>query len=126
MNAPHSHGLRIATGVMVWFTVAAAMADTLKVPAIPVDATLTRTYRCEAGQTLKVTYYNHQGGQSFALLRVKDKDLLFVDTLAASGVKYVAGPYTWWTKGDGGDLYDLTAGSDAAPMLAQCTSTPAK
>lgn len=101
-----------------------AAADALNVKAIPVSATVARNYRCKAGQSFQVTYYNSTG-QSFALLPVKGKAMLFVDTLAASGVKYVAGTYVWWTKGDNGDLYDTMAGPDAAPVISGCTSAPA-
>jgi membrane-bound inhibitor of C-type lysozyme len=123
MNAMHRNGLRVVLGAMATLAGATALADTLKVPDIPVDATLQRDYHCQSGKSLKVTYYNSQGGQSFALLSVKDKAMLFVETLAASGVKYVAGPYTWWTKGNHGDLYDITAGPNAAPIIAGCTSS---
>nr|WP_199044995.1 MliC family protein [Dyella sp. ASV24] len=121
MNAIH-YGMCMACILMVAFTSPVAMADTAHLPAIPVDNTLVRNYQCQGGQTLKVTYYNRQGGQSFAMLTVKGNAMLFVDTLAASGVRYVAGPYVWWTKGDNGDLYDMTAGPDAAPIIAGCTS----
>ena len=122
----HRHALRIALGATVALTGSAALADTLNVPEIPVDATLVRNYHCQGGQSLRVTYYNSHGGQSFALLLVKDKATLFVDTMAASGVKYVAGQYTWWTKGNHGDLYDMTAGPNAAPIIAGCESSAGK
>lgn len=121
MNVIHC-GMCVACILMGALTGPVAMADTAHLPPIPVDNTLVRNYQCRGGQTLKVTYYNRQGGQSFAMLTVKDKPMLFVDTLAASGVRYVAGPYVWWTKGDNGDLYDMTAGPDAAPIIAGCTS----
>jgi membrane-bound inhibitor of C-type lysozyme len=126
MNAMHRHGLRVLLGALASVIAAAAMADTLHVPAIPVDATVQRDYQCQAGKSLKVTYYNSHGGQSFALLSVKDQPMLFVDTIAGSGVRYVAGPYTWWTKGNSGDLYDMTAGPNAAPIIAGCSSSPGK
>ena len=126
MNALHRNGLRLVLGAAVSVAGATALADTLNVPEIPVDGTLQRNYQCQAGKSLKVTYYNSHGGQSFALLLVKDKAMLFVDTMAGSGVRYVAGPYTWWTKGNNGDLYDMTAGPNAAPIIAGCTSSPGK
>src|SRR5277367_5453218 len=125
MNALHRNGLRVVFGTAA-LAGATAMADTLNVPEIPIDATLVRNYQCQSGKSLKVTYYNRHDGQSFALLLVKDKAMLFVDTLAGSGVKYVAGPYAWWTKGNNGDLYDMTAGPNAAPIVAGCTSSPGK
>jgi membrane-bound inhibitor of C-type lysozyme len=100
-----------------------ATADTFHVPGIEVASTSARTYQCDAGQSLTVTYWNTQAGQSFAVLSVQGRPMLFVDTIAASGVKYVAGRYTWWTKGEHGDLYDAMAGANAAPMLAGCSAS---
>lgn len=126
MKTLHRHAARAVMGAMASLAATVAMADALNVPEVPIDATLVRNYQCQGGKSLKVTYYNTQGGQSFALLLVKDKAMLFVDTLAGSGVKYVAGPYAWWTKGNHGDLYDLMAGPNAAPIVAGCTSSPGK
>ncbi|MBT2790168.1 MliC family protein [Paraburkholderia strydomiana] len=80
----------------------------------------TRKYTCATGRILHVTYWNTANGQSFALVPVKGKQLLFVNTIAASGVKYQAGSFTWWTKGPRADLYDATAGEDAPPVLSDC------
>ena len=113
MNTLHRHAARAAMGAMASLAATVAMADALSVPEVPIDATLVRNYQCQGGKSLKVTYYNTQGGQSFALLLVKDKAMLFVDTLAGSGVKYVA-------------LYDLMADPNAAPIIAGCTSSPGK
>jgi len=122
MDATRRQASRIAFAAACFFATAAT-AGTLNVPEVPIDATLVRHYQCQGGQSLKVTYFNRQGGQSFALLTVKDKAMLFVDTLAGSGVRYVAGPYVWWTKGNHGDLYDATQGPNAAPIVAGCTSS---
>lgn len=121
----HRHLARIA-GLAIVMVAGTAMADTLNVPEIPVGATMVRNYQCQDGKSLKVTYYNSHGGQSFALLLVKGQAMLFVNTLSGSGAKYDAGPYTWWTKGNSGDLYDLTAGPHAAPIIAGCTSSTTK
>ncbi|WP_198651371.1 MliC family protein [Dyella sp. C11] len=120
----HQAYTRAALATVMWLAAGAVMADSLNVPEIPVDATIVRQYHCQDGKSLKVTYYNSHGGQSFALLLVKDKAMLFVDTAAGSGVKYVAGQYTWWTKGNSGDLYDMMAGPNAAPIIAGCSSAP--
>ena len=97
-----------------------AMADTFHAPGVEVASTSTHTYQCEGGKSLTVTYWNSQAGQSFALLPVDGKPMLFVDTIAASGVKYMAGRYTWWTRGERGDLYDALAGPNAAPVMSAC------
>jgi membrane-bound inhibitor of C-type lysozyme len=59
---------------------------------------------------------------TLALPRIKGKTLLFADTLAASGVRYAAGPSVWWTKGPGATLYDEMAGENAPPVLDNCQS----
>ena len=103
-----------------------ATADTFHAPGIEVASTSTHTYQCEGGKALTVTYWNSRDGQSFALVPVDGKPLLFVDTIAASGVKYMAGRYTWWTKGERGDLYDAMAGVNAAPVMVGCMAREAK
>lgn len=82
----------------------------------------TFSYTCVDGKTFKVTYFNATNGQSFALVPVRGRRLLFVSTIAASGVKYQADRYTWWTKGPRADLYDATAGDNAAPVVAGCAT----
>jgi membrane-bound inhibitor of C-type lysozyme len=125
MNAVYREGTRAAFATMLVLAGTTAVAETQFMPPIPVTDVAMRDYQCLAGQKLHVTYYQYmRDGQSFARLRVRGKDLLFVNTLAASGVKYVAGPYVWWTKGNQGDLYDITEGPNAAPIIAGCTSTP--
>src|SRR5229473_236453 len=69
---------------------------------------------------LTVQYMNTKNKQSFALLTVNGRKMLFVNVLAASGAKYVGDHYTWWTKGPEGSLTDNTADPNAAPMLAGC------
>ena len=99
-----------------------AFADALKVPQIQLTRTLTQTYQCDGGKSLQVTYLNAANGQSFALIPIEGKPLLFVDTLAASGVRYQAGRYVWWSKGNNGDLYDVMQGEQAAPVMAACAA----
>lgn len=117
---------RFLPGVLALLAVASVQAASLQVPQIQVGAPMTRTYQCDGGKSLQVTYWNSSNGQSFALVPVEGKPLLFADTLAASGVKYDAGHYTWWTKGDRGDLYDLMAGPNAPPIIAGCVSDTSK
>ncbi len=82
----------------------------------------TNKYTCATGKILQVTYWNTANGQSFALVPVKGKQLLFVNTMAASGAKYQAGSYTWWTKGPRADLYDAMDGDNAPPLLSDCVT----
>ncbi|MGF6634215.1 membrane-bound inhibitor of C-type lysozyme [Paraburkholderia sp. MM5496-R1] len=82
----------------------------------------TRKYTCATGKILQVTYWNARNGQSFAVLPVKGASMLFVNTISASGAKYQAGSYTWWTKGPRANLYDLTSGENAPPILSDCVT----
>ncbi|WP_414696632.1 MliC family protein [Paraburkholderia sp.] len=109
-----------ALGVMM--TVGAAWAEPLRLAEIQTKQRQTHKYTCATGKILQVTYWNTANGQSFALVPVKGKSLLFVNTLSGSGAKYQAGSYTWWTKGPRADLYDATAGDNAPPVLSNCVT----
>ena len=97
-----------------------AVAMPLTVPQIQTATTNTLRYECHGGSTLTVQYMNTKNKQSFALLTVDGRKMLFVNVLAASGAKYVGDHYTWWTKGPEGSLTDETADPNAPPMLAEC------
>lgn len=99
-----------------------ACADSLRLAEIQTRGRQTHKYTCATGKILHVTYWNAANGQSFALVPVKGQPLLFVNTLSASGVRYQAGAYTWWTKGPRADLYDATAGENAPPILSDCVT----
>jgi membrane-bound inhibitor of C-type lysozyme len=100
----------------------AAAAAPLALSEIQTQTRHTFSYTCADGKTFKVTYLNAKNGQSFAIVPVAGQSLLFVSTIAASGVRYQADRYTWWTKGPRADLYDATAGENAAPVLAGCAT----
>ncbi|MGX7002566.1 MliC family protein [Caballeronia sp. KNU42] len=97
-----------------------AAAMPLTVPQIQTATTNTLRYECHGGSTLTVQYMNTKNKQSFALLTVDGRKMLFVNVLAGSGAKYVGDHYTWWTKGPEGSLTDDTADPNAPPMLADC------
>jgi membrane-bound inhibitor of C-type lysozyme len=127
MNAKVAcHRLLAAAAAAAALAATPASAGALQVPQIQASPPVSRIYRCAGGGSLTVTYWNGRNGQSFALVPVGGTPLLFVDTLAASGVKYEAGRYTWWTKGNQGDLYDMTAGPNAPPIMAGCSSLVTK
>ena len=99
-----------------------AVAAPLTVRQIQVSSTHTHHYVCRDGKTLDVTYMNTKNGQSFALLSVDARTLLFVNVLSASGAKYAADHFTWWTRGPTGTLTDDTASSSTQPLFAECKS----
>jgi len=98
----------------------AAPAAPLPLTEIQTTSRQTNQYTCATGKIFEVTYWNTANGQSFALVPVKGQQLLFVNTMAASGVRYQAGSYIWWTKGPRADLYDAMNGENAPPILSDC------
>ncbi|ALP62451.1 MliC family protein [Paraburkholderia caribensis] len=91
-------------------------------PDIRTSHRVIQKYTCATGRILQVTYLNATNGQSFAVLPVKGRQMLFVNVLSGSGAKYQAGSYTWWTKGPQATLYDAMQGEDAPPLLSDCVT----
>lgn len=92
----------------------------LTVPQIQVWTQNTIRYVCDGRKSLTVHYSNTKNEQSFALLNVKDRDMLMVSISAASGSKYVAGQYSWSTTGPQGTLRDEFAGDKGTDLLTNC------
>lgn len=84
-------------------------------------------YDCSAGEPFSVTYIN-AAPNFLALVPIdgEPEPLVFAAVLAASGVRYAAGQWVWWTKGVDASLYDVTLGEDAEPVLtcAEMNNTP--
>ncbi|RQS19003.1 MliC family protein [Burkholderia sp. Bp8998] len=96
-------------------------AAQLTVEEIDADSRVQTLYQCaNQKQPVRVSYWRAGNGQSFALVPVNGQQLLFVDTVSASGARYQAGRYTWWTKGKEGTLRDEIADQNAAPLLGDC------
>jgi membrane-bound inhibitor of C-type lysozyme len=75
-------------------------------------------YGCQGrDHPLPVEYLN-AAPNFLALVPVEEGTLLFTTVLAASGAKYAAGKYVWWTKGPEASLYDLTQGDNSKPILS--------
>ncbi|KWA08572.1 MliC family protein [Burkholderia territorii] len=107
--------------------VSVAHAAQLTVEEIDADARVQTVYQCaNQKQPVRVSYWRAGNGQSFALVPVNGQQLLFVDTVSASGVRYQAGRYTWWTKGKEGTLRDEIADQNAAPLLGDCVQVEKK
>ena len=84
-------------------------------------------YQCEnEKRPVRVSYWLAADGQSFALVPVNGERFLFVDTVAASGVRYQAGRYIWWTKGREATLRDEIADEKAPPLLSGCVEIAGK
>ncbi|WP_197034930.1 MliC family protein [Herbaspirillum sp. RV1423] len=69
----------------------------LSLPDVKIQSQQRLIYRCAGEVRLPVRYLNTNAG-SFAYLPVAGRRQLFVSVLAASGAKYAAGHYIWWTK----------------------------
>ncbi|KVF76915.1 hypothetical protein WS75_11045 [Burkholderia sp. FL-7-2-10-S1-D7] len=107
--------------------VSVAHAAQLTVEEIDADSRQQALYQCaNEKQPVRVSYWRAGNGQSFALVPVNGQQLLFVDTVSASGVRYQAGRYTWWTKGKEGTLRDEIADQNAAPLLGDCVQIEKK
>jgi len=74
------------------------------------DANVTaQDYSCDNGSTLSVQYIN-AGANQLAMIPLEGQDLLFVNTVSASGARYVSGMWEWWSKGSDATL--SRAGAD--------------
>ncbi|WP_029005681.1 MliC family protein [Azorhizobium doebereinerae] len=97
-------------------TAAAASDLTLALPdGTPVQQ-VKASYTCPAGAQLTVAYIT-AGDSALAIVPVDGKPLIFANVLAASGARYAAGAYVWWTKGPDAALYDLRQGEGAPPVM---------
>lgn len=76
-------------------------------------------YTCEEADGFSVEYINAVPN-FLALVPIEGETLIFTAVLSASGARYVAGQYEWWTEGPEGTLRDLTQEEDAPP-LATCS-----
>lgn len=84
-------------------------------------------YDCGAADPITVTYIN-AAPNFLALVPIAEEPepLLFASVIAASGARYAAGQWVWWTKGVDASLYDATLGEDAEPVLtcSELNNTP--
>lgn len=108
--------MRYAAAVLTLFAAGPALAAskvTLNFPGEGATEIMPKiSYKCDDGRNIEATYINAPGN-SLAVLVLDGSTVVTVSVLAASGVKYVAGKYVWWTKGPEADLYDVTNGENA-------------
>lgn len=74
-------------------------------------------YGCTGDQDSIAVDYLNAAPNYLALIPLDGTTLVFNTVLAASGAKYAAGKYVWWTKGNTASLYDLTQGENSKPIL---------
>lgn len=81
-------------------------------------------YECEGIEEPLTVEYINAAPNFLAILPIGPQKLLFVSTVAASGVKYVAGQYEWWSKGSDATLTDLMANPQTPASCLEITETP--
>lgn len=86
----------------------AAMADTSLSLNIELDDAVltTATYDCGTEETVRV-HYIVSDDDMLALVPVDGDARVFVNVVAGSGSRYVAGQYEWWSTGKNASLRDL-------------------
>ena len=103
----------------------AAAAALSLVPATLAAATefTTRSYTCDRGVQVPVTYINAAEG-SLVVLTVEGRQITLVNEPAASGARYGwpsgGSNYVWWSRDDGATLLWKTPEGEA-PLLT-CTA----
>lgn len=80
-------------------------------------------YHCEGLEPFAVDFINAQPN-FLAILPIGGKKLVFVNVMAASGAKYVAGQYEFWTKGSEATLTDLQAEPQTPLACSEASETP--
>ena len=85
------------------------------------------TYDCGADEPLSVTYLN-AAPNFLAVVPIEGEDepLVFVSVISASGARYAAAQWVWWTRGSEASLYDEALGEDAEAVLtcSEIINTP--
>jgi membrane-bound inhibitor of C-type lysozyme len=119
--------LLLAPALLLLATPALALDTHLEL-ALQFDGNAERnitTYQCEGIEEPLVVEYINADPTYLAFLTLDGEKHIFVNVLAASGVRYASGQYVWWTKGSEASLYDLTKGEDAPPVSClEATETP--
>lgn len=103
------------------FIAVSASADiTLSIPFRigATDVVKSQTYSCSEGGGFDVMYVN-AGANSLAIMKINDKDRVFVNVVAGSGAKYVSGADVWWIKGDTATMENTLKDSGLLDRQAQ-------
>ncbi|MBB4121059.1 MliC family protein [Martelella radicis] len=112
--------------ISVIFTAAAigsAYAETalsIKVPGGPDAIDNEAVYDC-GDFTLKARYVT-SGEISLARLEWPEHLTVAAQVISASGARYAAGPWVWWTKGNGATLYNVMDGENDPGIACETAS----
>ncbi|PRX09291.1 UNVERIFIED_ORG: membrane-bound inhibitor of C-type lysozyme [Martelella mediterranea] len=102
----------------------AARADTgfsIAVPDGPDARDIEAVYDC--GDFTMTARYVTSGEIALARLQWQDHLTVAAEVIAASGARYAAGPYVWWTKGDSATLYNVMNGEDDPGIACEAASS---
>jgi membrane-bound inhibitor of C-type lysozyme len=99
-------------------TICAAADVVIRLPQAPSVVRNVVTYACESLPQIRVEYIT-AGSSALAVAPVSGEALVFAGVLSGSGARYAAGPYIWWTKGTGADLYDQRQGDGVKPIACR-------
>lgn len=113
---------KTALGVAVLaLTATSALAGTSLAITLDLDDAYleTATYQCGAAGAFQVHYIASET-DSLALVPIDDDSRIFVGVVAASGARYVAGQYEWWTARDTATLTNLMTDE----TLLDCVAEP--
>ena len=81
-------------------------------------------YECDGVEPFAVDYVN-ASPTFLAIVPIAGERLLFVNVIAASGARYVSGPYEWWTRGSEATLTDVTTTEGTEPLAClEIVDTP--
>jgi membrane-bound inhibitor of C-type lysozyme len=81
-------------------------------------------YTCEGvDHPVSVDYVN-AAPNFLAVMTVAGERLVLASVLAAGGVRYVGGPFEWWTKGSEATFSDLRENPPAPVACAEASETP--
>ncbi|MET0231386.1 MAG: MliC family protein [Rhodanobacteraceae bacterium] len=92
---------------------------TLTFPKTVVASASVREYACENDARVSVAYVATADGDALAYFVADGRPHIFVRVLAASGSRFVSGPYVWATVGTAASL-SRSDDPTAAPLLAGC------
>ncbi|WP_336293793.1 MliC family protein [Bartonella sp. CB169] len=81
----------------------------IEVPDNPKPTTETIVYQCDTGTSKERVEAIYHNADNIALVDFKWKGnrIIGSNVIAASGAKYVGGPYVWWTKRNEASFYNL-------------------
>ena len=86
----------------------------ISIPVPDADTVEKRTVSYVCGDRRISADYINAGSVALALLHAEaGETTVMANVTAASGAKYMGGPYTLWTKGEAATLFDLRNGENA-------------